>query len=286
MPAKPRHYWNSLSALLLAGLLLAATSGCETLGKGDNPVASLVESFSPPTPGDAARQMFNPFDPDKRRNGVALISSSHIGGDEVYLRAYRTLITDEDATVKAACVRALGLHGTADDAKLIAARLEDRVPNVRLEAAQALQKIRSEEAITPLSTHLRAPQPGQEAGEESADVRAACAYALGQYPQGRVFDALVGALNDADYSVVYAARHSLKTLVGYDLGSDATLWIIWGRKNETNLFAKQEKYTWQPFDKGPGFFDHVQFWKDREVPQPKVPVGTEAKKEEGSKSSS
>lgn len=230
---------------------------------------AMFDSIMPPTPSEAAKDSLNPFDADRRRNGVAWLSSAPFGGEEVYVRTYRLLLTDEDSTVRAASVRALGLHGVVDDVDLLIPLLDDSSDFVRWETAKALQKIHNPKAIDPLIKHTRLSL------EEVADVRMACCQALGQYAEPRVFDALVGALNDTDYAVIRASRGALKTLTGYDLGSDSTLWLIWQRKNPGALFKERQEYTWLPFEKPPTTLDKLQFWKDRPVIEPQKPVGVE-----------
>ncbi len=264
---------HALPALGLAAML----AGCQVGGNPDNPLVSIINSMSPTSPSQAAKDMVNPFDPDKRRSGVSLLSAAPFGGEEVYVKTYRLLITDEDSTVRAAAARALGLHGEVKDAEALAKMLEDRAETVRWEAAKALQKIHNPIAIDGLTKHTRPQQ------EEIADVRTACAQALGQYAEPRVFDALVGALSDTDYSVVSAARGSLKTLTGYDLGADGTLWLIWQKKNMDNLFAKRGEYMWQPFEKPPTTLDKVQFWKERKPVEPQSPRGIDDVKNESAK---
>jgi len=229
----------------------------------------MMASIMPPSPGEAAKDALNPFDADRRRNGVAWLSSAPFGGEEVYVRTYRLLLTDEDSTVRAASVRALGLHGVVDDANLLVPLLDDRSDFVRWETAKALQKIHNPKAIDALVKHT------QVTSEESADVRMACCQALGQYAEPRVFDALVGAVNDTNYSVVRSARGALQTLTGFDLGSDSTLWLIWQKKNLDTLFAQRGEYTWQPFEKPPSTLDNLQFWKDAKPVERQKPVGIE-----------
>jgi len=257
------------AAALLA--VAAAVPGCANSG-GDSIFAGLVDL--PPTPGEAARDMFNPFDADKRRAAVAALSASHFGGEEEYVRAYRLLITDEDATVRAAVVRALGLHGSVEDVDLLAPRLDDEAEAVRWEAGQALQKIHNPAALPQLTRHTIAQH------ETSVDVRIACARALGQYAEPRVVDALIGALNDPDFGVVHAARGSLRTLTGQDFGHDAAKWLAWSKENPERLFEQQQQYTWKPFGKPPSTFEKIQFWKDREPVAPRRPVGADADAEE------
>ncbi len=255
---------KSLTAGLGISLAILLT-GCS----GDSPVSSMFKDLMPPTPKQAASDLFNPYDPDARRKALAMIQASPFGGEEVYVRTYRTLVSDEDSTVRAAAIRALGLHGQVKDAEVIAPKLDDKIDYVRWESARALQKIHNPVAITPLMKRMR---PNVE---EHADVRQACAIALGQYAEPRVFEALVGALTETDFGVISAARHSLSTLTGEDLGNDGGKWLAWSRDRQGKLFANQREYTWMPFDKPATFLENVQFWKEKKVPQPQTPIGKE-----------
>lgn len=252
----------TLSLATLALLALAGLSGCSK-----NPITSVVETFTPTTPAEAVRDTFNPFDPDRRRHGLALLASSDFGGDELYVRTYRTLITDQDATVRAVAVQALGLHGTAEDALKVAPLLDDESEVVRWEAAKSLQKLHHKDAVVPLSKSMRTEN------EVEADVRQACASAMGQYATVYAFEALINTLNDSDFGVVRAARDSLLTLTGQDLGSNPTAWVNWSKDNKDQLFAQKREYTWKPFETRPSLIQRMQFWKDQEKPQPRKPAG-------------
>ncbi len=243
-------------------LVLFSLTGCNK-----NPIASVVDSLKPETPREVVRQTFNPFDPDKRRHGLAALAASDFGGDELYVRTYRTLITDRDATVRAVAVQALGLHGTADGALKVIPLLEGPSDIVRWEAAKALQKLHHKDAIVPLSKSMRAEN------ETEADVRQACAAAMGQYATEYAFEALVNALNDNDFGVVAAARDSLATLTGHNLGSNPSRWITWADEHKDNLFAEKREYTWTPFERRPSLIQRMQFWKEREKQEPRKPAG-------------
>ncbi|MCE9592492.1 MAG: HEAT repeat domain-containing protein [Planctomycetes bacterium] len=256
----PRY--RTILALLLA-LWGGFSLGCDASKTTDK----LLEPFFPPSPGQVAREAFTVYDADKRRRAVTLLSSAKFGGEDAYLRMYRLLIDDPDATVRAACAKALGEHGTHDDALLIIPRLSDETAFVRWEAAQALQKIHHEKAAEPLMTVT--------AKDEDNDVRLAAAYALGQYPEVPVFNVLVGALNDTDFSVVEMARESLTTITGQDLGSDASAWLAWSGQNEGKLFASAQPYVWHPYNRKPGFVEKAKFWKSREAVEPQPARGVE-----------
>src|SRR5690606_331091 len=124
-----------------------------------------------------------------------------------------------DPTVRAAAIRALGMHGSVEDAATIMVYLHDETPYVRWEAAEALKKLHNPVVVGPLIQALKS--------DPDADVRQTAAEALGQYPQPIVFDTLLGALTDANYGVVRAAANSLSILTGRDFGSDAAAWLAW-----------------------------------------------------------
>lgn len=205
------------------------------------------------------------FDPDVRRQGVTWLAASKFGGEDVYVRSYRMLIDDPDATVRAASAKALGAHGKVEDALLLVRRLKDPMPYVRWESAQGLQRIHNEAAIAPLMDIV--------AKDEDADARMAAAYALGQYAEVAVFDVLVGALDDQEYGVVHASNVSLKTLTGYDFGNDGALWILWKKEHPGALFAHREQYVWRPFVEPRAWYDKAQFWKTPPKVEPQQPVG-------------
>lgn len=234
----------------------------------DREWARLSADIMPPTPSEAARDVFNISDADKRRNGIALLSAARFGGEAAYLRMYRLLIDDPDATVRAACIKALGDHGELEDVPRIIPRLRDEAPFVRWEAAKALQKIHHTDAIVPLMDAT--------IKDEDDDVRMAAAYALGQYPERRVFDVLVGALDDPNYAVSAAARQSLQTMTGQSLSLNAADWIRFADDAKGNLFAAQKQYVWQPYEPPEKWTDTIQFWKTREIPSPRPPRGLAA----------
>lgn len=254
-------------ALALAGPLLLG--GCSLDGDADTPILSdFMDKFSPPTPGEAARDAFNVYDADKRRNALNLLAASHFGGEAPYVRTYRLQIDDPDPSVRAACVKALGMHGQVEDVKLIAPLLADDSAFVRWEAAKALQRIHNPIAIDPLRRTL--------GGDEDPDVRMACADALGQYPTPAVFDVLVGALIDPNFGVALAARRSLQTITGEDLGGEPSDWMAWAAEHRGSMFEDHQPYVYYPYAKPPGFFKKMLPWTEQ-APQapPRAPVGME-----------
>ncbi|MFG0248690.1 MAG: HEAT repeat domain-containing protein [Phycisphaeraceae bacterium JB051] len=237
--------------------------GCEVI---DSTGSAIDNMISPPTPSEEARNVFNVYDPDIRRRALNNLSASPFGGEGPYVRLYRLLIDDPDPTVRAAAVKALGLHGEVKDVPLITIRLGDPADMVRWEASKALQKIHNPEAIKPLINAMNK--------DTDADVRMACADALGQYATPEVYGALVAALDDERYGVALAASESLSTITGQELGDQASAWIEYRESNGTNLFANQKTYMWQPYTPPRGFISKLQFWKKAQEAKPaQTPVG-------------
>lgn len=250
-----------LTMLLMVSLWCA--SGCNNR---QAPMESLLDVLTPETPSQVARDAFNVYDADVRRKSVNNLSAARFGGEPPYLRLYRLLIDDPDPTVRAACCKALGLHGEVQDVPLLITRTKDEATAVRWEAAKALQKIHSPQAIDPLMELL--------ARDQDPDVRQAAATALGQYPTIASFNVLVGALDDRSYSVVDQAYESLKTLTGYDFGTDGSAWLIFARKDPQAIFKHQQQYTWQPYVAPRTLGKKMQFWKKKpEPPEPRIPTG-------------
>ena len=236
------------------------------------PLAEMLGPLTPPSPGQVARDAFNVHDPDLRRRSISTLSASSFGGEPPYVRLYRLLADDSDPTVRAACVRAIGMHGELDDMGLFVRCLKDEDAVVRWESARALQKFHGDQAVGPLIDAVGT--------DEDADVRMAATDALGQYPQMRSYQALVGALDDGSFGVVEAARRSLSTLTGYDFGNEGSLWLMWAQRHNGHVFDEQKPYTWQPYIKPPSLLDKAvdkaMFWTKPVPVEPKVPKGLEA----------
>jgi hypothetical protein len=249
----------------LAGLAIGCSVGCQR-GGGDNALTDLLEPFTMPTPGEAARDAFNVFDADRRRRAVSLIHASPFGGEDPYLRMYRLLLDDRDATVRASVAAALGEHGQAEDAARLIPLLRDGDGFVRWQAARALQKVHSPAAVDPL-IEVATDDP-------DADARAAAAYALGQFDDPDAFDALVSALLDADYGVAANARTALAMMTGAELGDEPAAWLAWAEDRRGDLFAERQRYGYRPYVPPPSLVERLAFWRGDRGAAPLVePVG-------------
>ncbi|MHC4947731.1 MAG: HEAT repeat domain-containing protein [Planctomycetota bacterium] len=245
---------------------LAILAGCDSIGQS---LEGMAEAMRPKTPGEAAREMVDPHDPDKRREGTLLIANSPFGGGEVYVRAYRDMVQNEpDPIVRAVAIRALGRHGQPDDARLVARHLESEHEQVRWEAAKALQRLHYPAVVPQLLKTMR-----EEDG--SIQVRVAAASALGQYPQDRVVQGLVGALDDRALSLNLAAMQSLQALTGQSLGLDPRDWLAWyeGASAAGTAFAMQQEYRFPTYRRDRSWMEKLAFWSSQTYEQPGVPIG-------------
>lgn len=253
-----------LSLAVAAAVLL---SGCEAFDNIQPGSDSVLDAFRGPSPAVAAELMLDEYDPNNRAIGTTLISNAFFGGEEVYLAVYRDYVDDPDRAVRAAAVRALGIHGSPADAVLVAPALGDADSLVRREAARALQRLHNQQAIGPLIAVFDTafdPDTQQFAYEEPDEVvRAEAAYALGQYATFPVLSTLITALEDRSLAVNYNALQSLETLTGQNLGYDAAAWNAWRSaatgEGGQGVFAARKGYTYPAFERDKKLVEYLPF---------------------------
>jgi hypothetical protein len=252
--------------MLIAVIAAAAivVGGCDTISQDFNDFA---QSIAPPSPSEAARMMLSPDDPDARRRGTLLIANSDFGSVDVYVRAYRDYVENErNPLVKAAAIRALAKHGEPSDASLIAEHLDHENVQVRWEAAKGLQRLHNPVVVPDLLAVLRSPS-------EETDVRVAAATALGQYPEDRVFQGLVAALDARALAVNDAARNALRVLTGQEYDLDPRAWLSWYNDRDGDPFAAGKDYLYPTFQRKDTLLETLAFWSSRVEEQPAPPTG-------------
>jgi hypothetical protein len=248
---------------VLLGSFVLLLAGCDTISSD---LSQFTQSFSPPTPAEAARWAADPNDRENARRGTILLANAPWGGTEAYLKMYRLYAEDsQDPLVRAAALQALGRHGNASDAKLVAKSLTSPFRQARLAAAKALQRLHDPEVADLLWPRLTD-------SEEDADVRTEVAIALGQYPTSAVFQALVAALSQRDLAVNLAALDSLRTITGANLPMDELAWITHMASVKPPL-VEEPLYVYPTFVRPLDIWDELAFWDPVRFESPDVPVG-------------
>jgi hypothetical protein len=267
MSLKTHQGWMNLAVNLLAiAAMLVVGAGCDTIGQDFNDLAAAIK---PVSPSEAARDMLDPYDADKRRIGTVLISNAPWGGVEIYVKAYRDMVLNErDPIVKATAIRALARWGEPEDAVRIAPYLIDENVQVRWEAAKGLQRLHNPVVVPDLLKCLATEG-------EHPDVRVAAGSALAQYPEDRVFQGLVGALDARELAINTTAELSLHTLTGESLGIDPPAWLAWyadaSRRGEA--FAGEADYFYPTYWREDTIWEKLAFWSSRNFETPNQPAG-------------
>ena len=252
----------SIISLACAGCALDTGAGRRS-GAGD----SLFELVGPPTPAQAAQWAVDPNSPDNRQQGLLLLANAPFGGESVYMELYRIGLEDEDAAVRAAAIKAIGLHGGPREAELVLPLLtpqEDAL--VRREAARTMARIHLPEAVERLLALL------DPRVEPDAEARALVAEALGQHREPRVVQGLIGALADRRLVVSDAAQRSLRTLTGRDLGPEPEPWLVWTERS-TDWFAGAETFYYTVFQRDRWFIEYIIPWDEPPNEIPSTPAG-------------
>ncbi|MCH2133278.1 MAG: HEAT repeat domain-containing protein [Phycisphaerales bacterium] len=230
------------------------------------------QTFFSPSPTEAARDALDPYNPDLRREGVVLLSNAPFGGVEAYLKMYRDyVVNDPNPLVRAAAITALARHGDESDAILISPYLSrEAEPNetVRWYAALALQRLHDPEVIGVLETAMRDE-------DETGEIRAAVCVALGQYPEDRVVQLLLLALDARELAVNTEAAQSLMLLTGQEFGLDRVAWQNWynAALAKKVAFKDQREYFYPTYSRDTDWWEYAAFWLDMSWEKPSAPAG-------------
>jgi len=247
--------------------VIAAMAGCDTISSD---FAQFTDSFTPPTPQEAAQWAADPNDAENARRGTVLLANAPWGGSDAYLRLYRLYAEDApDPLVRAAAVQALGRHGEPEDAARVAKNLASPYRQVRLASAKALQRLHDPAVADTIWTRLIDPT-------EDSDVRTELAVALGQYPTPAVFNALVAALSQRDLAVNAAAVDALRTLTGQRFGLEEDAWLrFYASTGEPFAAATSGSrvYLYPVFSRQLDTWDYLLFWDPVVFEASDVPIG-------------
>ncbi|MBL4808682.1 MAG: HEAT repeat domain-containing protein [Phycisphaerales bacterium] len=257
----------SFGLVILAGIFIATTLGCGTMGNAPRGAKSLRDIMAPQTsPTTAAILATDQYSAENRYRGTTMLAAAPFGGEPIYLELYIDGTDDEDPGVRATCIRALGRHGDPVHASYLIEALNDDDRKVRIAAARALQRVHTREAIPSLIRVIN------QENEPNADVRAGAADALGQYREPYVVQSLIAALRDTRLVVNNRVQHSLKIMTGQDFGIDLGAWQHW-YKSTDDLFAAGQIYTYPVFNRKKRIVEYLPFMGSPPNETTSTPVG-------------
>jgi HEAT repeats/PBS lyase HEAT-like repeat len=254
-------------------LCCAWMAGCEAdpyRPKSD----SILDYLQGPTPQYAAEMAVDKYDADRRYRGTVLLASASFAGEKVYMELFRSYTRDEDAAVRGAAARAIGNHGTPEDATYLISMLDDENEIVRREAARGLQRLHNPGAIDPLKRKL---DTAREAGlgskpEDDAQVRAEAALALGQYGKVDVIEVLIASLDDPQLAVNRSSLASLRTLTGQDLGFSRAAWTLWMDEQKSPLLGRAV-FVYRGYQRRLKWYEYIPFVRKPQFESAGVPAG-------------
>jgi len=217
-----------VSAAMLVLAVLAA-AGCKGKGEKFTFRCAMSGMFSSEKRSELVAMAFDDEDPDRRREGITLMSDRKWACEEPYLKGYAIILrNDPDPRVRSAAVRALARSNATGYLEDVIKALGDEAPAVRWDAAVSLDALipRSENAAGEKSPADAAISPLSRCALEdvSRDVRGSCVRALRHFRDPQTVRTLKGCLRDPDFGVCYRARESLSEIFGKDLGADPKYW--------------------------------------------------------------
>jgi HEAT repeat protein len=123
---------------------------------------------------------------------------------------------EPDSIVREEIVRAAGACRTQTSNSVLAAALNDSIPDVRIAACEGWSQVGGPDASRQLA--------GTLSSDVDFDVRLAAAKALGTTGDPTAVAVLGSALEDRDPAMQFQAVQSLRELTGKDLGNDVNRW--------------------------------------------------------------
>jgi HEAT repeats len=157
-------------------------------------------------------------DADMRRVALNRIAGRKVGRGLPYTDVYKAMGQfDDDASVRAAAVRAINQVRDRTAVGVLVAALADGDPMVRLEAAKALANMPTVAAEAPLRAIA-------ENNEEDLDTRLAAIDALRHYKTPETQRTLVSQLNSNTFALSWQARRSLFLMTGKDMRYNESEW--------------------------------------------------------------
>lgn len=231
--------WPVLRIGLVAMPLIGVWSGCSE-GQDGN---WFSRTFRPRSPAEDLRLALEANSPDERRKAVLRIGNGRERPPDAVFAVLSTVArTDSHSSVRCAAIRAL-THFMEERAvePLIMLLLYEKHPKkvfppgarVRWDTILAISQAK-ELGLIPdeEKAGVRVELIRTLLSETDRNVRMASADALGEFFHRDVVEALIGALREEDFGIVYAAEGSLVALTGVTHQYDADAWLAWLKQTE------------------------------------------------------
>ena len=222
-----RRFIAVLSVLIavlpvLVGIL---SSGCQIAHQDDpSPIAAINQKLLPESPQQKRQKLMAKLgspDADLRREGVLMLGEGEATGWQATPEILSIMaLGDVEPQVRAAAVGVLVRIGEKERLPdVLAKSSQDVSPLVRLESVAGLSSGGDDSSINLLVNLLNR--------DTESEIRSRTAEALGNYQNRRAVQALIAALDDDDFGVIYQAEQSLRKLTGEDFADDGRLWNEW-----------------------------------------------------------
>jgi len=238
---------RSLAETCLLCALVWSAGGCGgQIEDAAHWTTGVINKLKRPSKEELVLEAFSSPDPDVRREAIIMLSSYKWGLKEPYLVGYAEILESEmskrrnrNPTLMSATVGALGRAGDPKYISTIILALADISPQVRWDAAIALDNVIGEAAVEPLrNTSL---------SDTSVDVREAVCRAMRHYKRQDVVNTLIHCLGDSEFAVRYRAHETLVSLCERDFGPNDTDWV--GTKlDKLPPIKKNKKSMWNPLN--------------------------------------
>jgi hypothetical protein len=187
---------------------------------------------------DASRYVSIALDdpnPDTRRDTIEHLAETRFAQHDIVLDACRIVArTDPSESVRCAAVRLLSESGDPGAATTLieilqssgaSARVGERV---RLTTVRGLERRARDKTVPPDKQDAAVAVAIRLLEEDpSRDVQIEAATLLGEFPRLAALNALISALNNGDFGVVYHAERSLMRLTGVSHDHDPHDWRAW-----------------------------------------------------------
>ncbi len=218
-------FCGRLFIAILLVLMAVLPGGCQVAQPDDpSPLSALIQKLFPESSQQKRQKLMARLgspDADLRREGVLMLGEGEAAGWKATPEILAIMaIGDTEPQVRAASVGVLFRIGE-----------KERLPDVLAKASQDVSALVRLESVAGLS------QGGDDSSrnlllnllnrDTESEIRGRAAEALGNYPNRRAVQALIAALDDDDFGVIYHAQQSLRKLTGKDFADDARLWNEW-----------------------------------------------------------